>query len=356
METKVEKVSKSNAPKELFRLPAICRAAKIIRSGGIVAFPTETVYGLGASGLNAAACRKIYEAKGRPSDNPLILHVANRAMVDCCAREVPEAAEKLMAAFMPGPLTLILPRKSEIPDVITGGLDTVGVRMPEHFAARALIKAAGVPIAAPSANRSGRPSPTRAVSVLRDMKGRIPMILDGGACRYGIESTIVDVTGDVPIILRPGAITKEEIQELLGACEVDRALGGEGVPKAPGMKYRHYAPKAEMFLLTGSPGKILAAMKRRMEMAQRAGKKVGILASEEIVAALAEKTDAALLKAYGRENDLPAIAANLYELLLAFDAIAADVILAEGTEECGLGLAIMNRMKKASGGRVESLD
>ena len=241
----------------------LARAGKVLRSGGLVAFPTETVYGLGANGLDADACARIYEAKGRPSDNPLILHVSDRAMVEMIAAEVTPMAEKLLAAFMPGPITLILRRKAIVPDRITGGLDTVGIRMPEHPVARAMIRAAGVPVAAPSANISGRPSPTTAASVLRDMKGRIPLILDGGPCHFGVESTIVDCTGPVAVILRPGAITREMLTEVLGGCKLDPALvGADTVPRAPGMKYKHYAPKAPLTLLEGEPSKMAAAFHR----------------------------------------------------------------------------------------------
>ena len=350
METEILRVRASDKA-------AISRAGALIRAGRLVAFPTETVYGLGANGLDAAACARIYEAKGRPSDNPLILHVAGREMVELVAAEIPPMAEKLLAAFMPGPITLILKRKSIVPDAITGGLDTVGIRAPEHAAARALIRAAGVPIAAPSANRSGRPSPTTAASVLRDMQGRIPLILDGGACRVGVESTIVDCTGAVATILRPGAITREMLTEVLGGCALDPALvGAKTVPRAPGMKYRHYAPKAEMTLLVGTPAKMGAAFRRAVRRLLTEGRRPGVLASREVCAELAPLLPAARLKDYGARGDLAAIAAQIYEALIAFDGTDADVLLAEGVEERGLGLAIMNRLKKASGGRVRELE
>lgn len=327
----------------------LARAGKVLRSGGLVAFPTETVYGLGANGLDADACARIYEAKGRPSDNPLILHVSDRAMVEMIAAEVTPMAEKLLAAFMPGPITLILRRKAIVPDRITGGLDTVGIRMPEHPVARAMIRAAGVPIAAPSANISGRPSPTTAASVLRDMKGRIPLILDGGPCHFGVESTIVDCTGPVAVILRPGAITREMLTEVLGGCKLDPALvGADTVPRAPGMKYKHYAPKAPLTLLEGEPSKMAAAFRRQVRRLQGEGRTVGVLASHEVCESLQGLVPAELLKDYGPQGDLLAIAAHIYEDLIAFNDTEADALLGEGTTEKGLGLAIMNRLHKAS--------
>ena len=249
---------------------AIEEAVHLLRAGEVVAFPTETVYGLGANGFDAAACAKIYEAKGRPSDNPLILHIAHRAMLDEVALDVPEMAEHLLAAFAPGPLTLVLRRRAAVPDRITGGLATVGVRMPENDAALALIRAAGFPLAAPSANTSGRPSPTTAETVLEDLAGRIPLILDGGPCCFGVESTIVDVTGEAAVILRPGAITREMLEEVVADVRLDPGLAAQeraaqmsvgavcpaaangaeasetagvhtvaAAPRAPGMKYTH---------------------------------------------------------------------------------------------------------------------
>ena len=328
----------------------IARAGKILRGGGLVAFPTETVYGLGADGLDAEACAKIYEAKGRPSDNPLILHVADRAMVDEITREIPDIAEKLLAAFCPGPITLILARKDIVPDRITGGLSTVGVRMPENEVARAMIRAAGVPIAAPSANISGRPSPTTAASVLRDMDGRIPLILDGGPCRFGVESTIVDCTGPVAVILRPGAVTREMLEEVLGGVKLDPAIvGAKTVPKAPGMKYKHYAPNAPMTLLEGGPEKMVPAFRRQVRQLQAEGHRVGVLASHEVCTALQDSVPAPLLADYGAQGDLLTIASRIYELLIAFNDTEADVLLGEGMSDAGLGLAIMNRLHKASG-------
>jgi len=347
METKLIQIDHIKAQKEVLH-----RAGELIRAGEVVAFPTETVYGLGANGLDADACAKIYQAKGRPSDNPLILHVANRSMIDQIVAQVPDKAEKLMAAFCPGPLTLILPRKSIVPDRITGGLATVGVRMPEHDVARALIAAAGVPIAAPSANISGRPSPTTAESVLVDMNGKIPLILDGGACDFGVESTIVDAAGEKAVILRPGAITREMLEEVLGEGNVviDPALvGADSVPRAPGMKYTHYAPKAPLIMLEGMPTRMLRAFKREIERLQAEGHIVGVIASHEVLKGLQDLVSKDLMADYGHQGQLSAIAANIYEALRSFDDKDADILLGEGTTVEGLGLAIMNRLHKASG-------
>jgi L-threonylcarbamoyladenylate synthase len=328
-------------------------AGKIIREGGLVGFPTETVYGLGANGLDAVASAGIYAAKGRPSDNPLILHVTDRAMIDTIAVDVPEMAEKLITAFCPGPITLILRKKEVVPASITGGLDTVGIRMPDNDIARSLIRQAGVPIAAPSANISGRPSPTTAAAVYLDMQERIPLILDGGPCDFGVESTIVDCSGDTATILRPGAVTREMLEELLGEVRLDPALVGAGsVPKAPGMKYTHYAPKAPMTLIEGEPQNMAGAFRRELSRLQAQHHKVGIIVSREVAAAVTGVLPPDLICVYGAQGDLSAIAANLYEALRSFDRKPADMLLAEGTTDKKLGLAIMNRLHKASGFRT----
>ena len=350
MITKIVKIEQVKEQKE-----ALHEAGEILRSGGLVAFPTETVYGLGANGLDAEACAGIYAAKGRPSDNPLILHVANRSMVEQIAAVIPPLAEKLMAAFCPGPITLIMQRKAIVPDRITGGLSTVGIRMPENDVARALIQAAGVPIAAPSANISGRPSPTSAELTARDLDGRIPLILDGGPCHFGVESTIVDCTGNKAVILRPGAITREMLVELLGEemVAMDPALvGADVVPRAPGMKYTHFAPKAPLSLIEGMPTRMVRAFQREVVRLQGEGQVVGVMASHEVLAGLKEILPAELMADYGHQGNLPSIAANIYEALRSFDDKPADVLLGEGTTDQGLGLAIMNRLHKASGFRT----
>ena len=322
MKTRIVKIEDIKQQRDILH-----ESGEILRSGGLVAFPTETVYGLGANGLDGEACAGIYAAKGRPSDNPLILHVANRSMVEQIAVVIPPLAEKLMAAFCPGPITLIMQRKAIVPDRITGGLPTVGIRMPENDVARALIRAAGVPIAAPSANISGRPSP----------------------------STIVDCTGDQAGILRPGAITREMLVELLGEDMVilDPALvGADVVPKAPGMKYTHYAPKAPLTLIEGMPTRMARAFQREVTRLQGEGHVVGVIASHEVLNELRGLLPANLMADYGHQGSLPAIAANIYEALRSFDDQPADVLLGEGTAEQGLGLAIMNRLHKASGFRT----
>ena len=254
MKTKVIKIKDKTRPED----GELLEAAEILRSGGLVAFPTETVYGLGANALDEAAAKKIYAAKGRPSDNPLIAHISSMEELPALVREIPEAGRKLAEKYWPGPLTMIFPKKDVVPYGTTGGLDTVAVRMPSDPVANRLIKLAGIPVAAPSANTSGRPSPTRAEHVIEDMDGKIEMILDGGQVGIGVESTIVDVSGPVPTLLRPGAVTLEMLRETLGQVEVDPAIlgpvKGDVKPKAPGMKYRHYAPKADMASGGGSHG------------------------------------------------------------------------------------------------------
>ncbi len=328
------------------------KAADVLRQGGLVAFPTETVYGLGANGLDAAACKKIYEAKGRPSDNPLILHIASLSQLDQIVSQVPEMAKKLMDAFWPGPMTLILPKKDCVPLSVTGGLDTVGVRFPSHPVAQALIRAAALPIAAPSANVSGKPSPTKASHVLFDMDGKIDVIVDGGAADVGLESTIIDATGPEAVILRPGAITLEMVQSLLGSASVDPAVLGKGdekaVPKAPGMKYTHYSPKAPVTLVQGETQKVVQAINTLVKEAHLQGKKVGVLATEETK----DIYEADFVLSAGAREDEKTIGARLFAILRKLDYLGADVIYSEVFAESGEGLAIMNRLKKAAGYEV----
>lgn len=325
---------------------ALTKAAEFIKKGGLVAFPTETVYGLGGDGLNSEAASKIYKAKGRPSDNPLILHINDQKMLHKIVNDVNSMAKKIMTAFCPGPITLILPKSDIVPSSVTGGLDTVAVRMPDNDIARELIRLSNTPIAAPSANISGRPSPTTAQAVYNDLHDRIDMILDGGACHFGVESTIVDCTEDVPIILRPGAITKEMLEELFPVVKIDKAIIGENVvPKAPGMKYKHYAPKANMILFEGSSAKMADAIANKIADYEREGKKVGLVVSSEV----AEKLQHENTAIYGNQEDLLTIASDIYECLCFFDDKDVDIILAEGTTDKGIGLAIMNRLHKASG-------
>ena len=327
-----------------------------------MAFPTETVYGLGANGFDAAACAKIYEAKGRPSDNPLILHVADWAMIDRAAA-VTEMAERVLAAFAPGPVTVILPKRDEVPHRVTGGLSTVGIRMPDNDIARALIRAAGVPIAAPSANRSGRPSPTTAAAVFSDMDGKIPLILDGGSCKFGVESTIVDCTGERAEILRPGAITREMLAEVLGELAPPPVVDENEAPRAPGMKYTHYAPLAPLTLMDAPEGenrqeRLFSAICDAVCEAKANGKRPGLIVSREIAERIAplHLVPPECVAVYGSADDLSEIAAHLYESLRYFDDTDVDVLFAEAVEETGLGVAIMNRLKKAAGGRVRFAD
>ena len=332
------------------------RAAERIRYGALVAFPTETVYGLGASGLDAAACARIYEAKGRPSDNPLILHIADLTMAHSVACEVPPTAAHLLTVFAPGPMTVILPKAVHIPDVVTGGLPTVGVRCPDHDIARRLIRTAGVPIAAPSANTSGRPSPTTAAMVYRDLAGRIPLILDGGSCRLGVESTIVDCTEEgIVTILRPGAITHEMIAAELPHIEVrmDTALtAADEVPRAPGMKYTHYAPRVPLTVYVGAGTDVAAALEEELLRRMAAGERPALIASDETITALHDLIPATHTYHCGARGNQSALAACLYDALRHFDETPVTSLLAEGTGAVGLGLAIMNRLRKASGGDV----
>lgn len=338
---------------------AIRQAADILRKGGLVAFPTETVYGLGADAMNADASAKIYAAKGRPSDNPLIVHIADTDDVYKLASRVPENATRLMEAFWPGPLTIILPKRDEVPDGTTGGLNTVAIRMPAHPAALKLIRESGLFIAAPSANTSGRPSPTTAAHVMEDMNGRIDMILDGGAVGIGIESTIVDLTGDVPAILRPGFITKPMLKSIIGDVTIDPAIINPDTalrPKAPGMKYTHYAPKGELTIVEeavssndfSNKNDIITAINSLTQEKSSQGFNVAVIATEENAPYYI--CDNILI--VGNREKRETIAANLYSVLRKCDELNADFIYSESFNEGELGGAIMNRLLKAAGHRV----
>lgn len=330
-------------------------AADILKQGGLVAFPTETVYGLGGDALKADAAGKIYSAKGRPSDNPLIVHIAETDSVYQLAADVPEQAKKLMEAFWPGPLTIIFKKKKIVPDTTTGGLDTVAVRMPSHPAALKLIKDSGVYIAAPSANLSGRPSPTTAAHVMQDMQGRIDMILDGGAVGIGIESTIVDVTGDRPTILRPGFISAQMIKDILGDVIIDPAIACMDKnlrPKAPGMKYTHYAPKGQLTIVEGSREKVAGEIERLVAEKKKAGYKTAVLADTDNVGLYSCEN---VFDAGSKKNEIT-VSAGLYAILRSCDDIGADYIYSESFEECDMGYAIMNRLIKAAGHRVIHVD
>ena len=348
MKTELLKITDIEQQQELLRQAGAC-----IRQGGLVVFPTETVYGLGANGLDETACRRIFEAKGRPSDNPLILTVADRQGAEQISDRISPLAEKLMARFWPGPLTLVLPRRSCVPDVATGGLDTVAVRCPDHDICRAFLQYAQVPVAGPSANLSTRPSPTTAAEALHDMDGRVQMIIDGGACHIGVESTIAECTAaDEVTILRPGGITPEMLAEVAAKVVLDTHLvSGKGVPKAPGMKYRHYAPEAPVQAFVGSEQAVIEAVQTAYTEAKAAGKTVGFLLSREV----ATQVGAPHTFIWGHHGDAAALANKLYTGLLFFDKERVDLILAEGVPAVGLGLAVMNRLKKAAGGHVQAV-
>lgn len=331
-------------------------AAKILQEGGLVAFPTETVYGLGGNGLDNSACEKIYIAKGRPSDNPLILHISEFEELNPIVREISPAAQKLMDAFWPGPLTMVFPKSDIVPEKATGGLDTVAVRFPNHPVARAIIKAAGLPIAAPSANSSGKPSPTRASHVEFDLNGKIDMIVDGGAAEWGLESTIVDVSGEVPMILRPGAVTKEMMEEVVGKVEIDPAIlqkpAADLKPKAPGMKYTHYSPKAEVVLVKGETEAVVDEINRLAAADMAQGFKTGVMATEETK----DLYQADIVLSLGSRDRPEEIGANLFKYLRKFDFLGAERVYSEVFSEEGEGMAIMNRLNKAAGYCVIDLD
>jgi L-threonylcarbamoyladenylate synthase len=313
-------------------------AAAIICEGDLVAFPTETVYGLGADALNPSALQRIYEVKGRPTDNPLILHVAGRDQLALVAAAVPDVAITLIDAFWPGPLSLVLPKSARVPDLATAGLTTVAVRMPRHPAALALIKEAGTPLAAPSANRSGRPSPTAAQHVFDDLQGRIPLILDGGPTTIGVESTVLDVTCTPPILLRPGGIPRETIEALIGPLRTtaDPSLRR----RSPGTRYRHYSPKAQVLLLAAPQAETLQAA---LTAALQGGKRVGCLLYQLTLTAVPPNVTVAHM-GDGVEN----YARALFAALRALDAHGVDVILVESVPEEGLGLAVMDRLRRAA--------
>ena len=349
METRIEKITDCELDKE-----KIQAAGDIIRAGGLVAFPTETVYGLGADALNASASKKIYEAKGRPSDNPLIVHIADFADLEKIAAEVPENARKLNDAFWPGPLTMIVRKNERVPYETTGGMDTVAIRMPNHPVALALIRAGGGYIAAPSANTSGRPSPTLAEHVAEDMAGRIPMILDGGLVGIGIESTIVDLTEEVPMILRPGYITPEMLEAVIGTVRMDPgiiAADSTQKPKAPGMKYKHYAPRADMVIVTGEEDRVVAKINELAAAAGEAGRRVGIICTDETKL----RYHADNVVSIGARTDEDAIAQHLYKILRDFDDTDTEVIYSESFATPRIGQAIMNRLLKAAGHQVISV-
>lgn len=349
METKIVKIEQDHIDEK-----ALQEAGSVIRRGGLVAFPTETVYGLGGDALNRESSRKIYEAKGRPSDNPLIIHICRFEDIYEITTGLPETAKLLADAFWPGPLTMILPKSDKVPPETTGGLETVAVRMPSHPIAGKLIAYSGGYVAAPSANTSGKPSPTVAKYVIEDMLGRIDMIVDGGEGDIGLESTIVDLTVNPPQILRPGYITEQMLEEILGEVSADRtmmeAAPGQA-PRAPGMKYRHYAPQGELTIVQGSPQQVTDYINEQVKKEQMAGEKVGIITTDEQLPFY----EADVIKSAGSLGDEDSIGRHLYTILREFDEENVTKIYSQGFAAEGFGQAIMNRLLKAAGHRVVEL-
>ena len=375
VETIVKKIDGLNTDPESFK-----EAIRILKSGGLVAFPTETVYGLGGNAYDKTASERIYAAKGRPSDNPLIVHISSFEEIYPLVKKVPEEAVMLSEKFWPGPLTMILDKSDAVPKETTGGLDTVAIRMPSHPVANRLIKEAGIPIAAPSANASGRPSTTKAEHVIEDLFGRIDMIIDGGSSDIGLESTIVDLTVSPPLILRPGFITIEALREVLPDIEYDKAVlkrqkDDNVVAKAPGMKYRHYAPRGELTIFEGSFKNVAEAVKKAAEDKLKAGFKVGILTSDELFTEYESliykysgnkeniKADGnykdsgeVIVINIGSHKDEAAVAAGLFDALRQFDNTRAQYIYAESFDSDNIGQAIMNRLMKAAGYHMVKAD
>lgn len=343
MKTKLNKVLDIEKDIEIIKL-----AAEVIKNGGTVAFPTETVYGLGANALDEVAVEKIFKAKGRPQDNPLIVHVANKN-IETLVKEVPEIAKNLIDEFWPGPLTIILKKKSLIPNKTSANLDSIGIRMPKNKIALKLIELSGLPLAAPSANISGRPSPTEFERCVEDLDGKVDFILGGEKSDVGVESTIVDCTVYPPVILRPGGITLEMLKKIDENIEIDESIKGKPredlKPKAPGMKYRHYAPKAKLKIIKGNNKKTIEKINEIVQNYRDNQKRVAILTTEE------NKTNFnnEIIISLGKENNLDEIAKNLFETLRACDDLNVDLIICEAFEEKGVGVAIMNRLNKAAG-------
>lgn len=344
MDTIIAKIQNKDSDEAIYM-----KAAQILKNGGLVAFPTETVYGLGANALDEMASAKIYAAKRRPSDNPLIVHIADVADLDKLAVDIDDRVKKTIKAFWPGPLTMILKKNQCIPDSITGGLDTVAIRMPSHFVAANLIKKSKIFIAAPSANISGRPSPTRAKHVIEDMNGIIDMIIEHDEVDIGVESTIIDLSVDKPVILRPGYITKAQLEQVLGEVFVDPAIQGniaDGViPKAPGMKYKHYAPKAKVIIVDGKDNDVIDVINCLTKDKQLEGLKVGIMTCSENM----KKYKADVVFDIGSRYDEASNARTLFEALRLFDEKKVDYVYSESFPTNNVGAAVMNRLIKAAG-------
>ena len=342
MKTKITTIDEKNIDQNI-----INEAGHVIAQGGLVVFPTETVYGLGANALDKIAVEKIFKAKGRPQDNPLIVHVAD-FNIEHLVKEIPYIAKKIMNRYWPGPITLIFNKSDLIPITTSAGLDTVGIRMPASIIARKLIEAAGTPIAAPSANISGRPSPTDVESCIEDLNGKIEYILGGDKSEVGLESTIVDCTCTPLCILRPGAITIEMLREIDEKIYIDRNVMAKPKdnfkPKAPGMKYRHYAPKSPVKIICGDLEKTVAKINEIVQN-NMGNKKIGIIATDETK----DKYPYGIVISLGSRKYLDSVGRNLFEVLRSFDATDVDLILSEAFEEKGIGVAIMNRLKKSAG-------
>lgn len=354
MKTEFIELCEENENNENYQ-QTIKKAGDFIRNGGLVAFPTETVYGLGGDAKNPMSSSKIYEAKGRPSDNPLIVHIAEMKDVEEIAKGIPDTARILMEKFWPGPLTMVFQKKDCVPKETTGGLETVAVRMPSHPIALDFIREAGGFVAAPSANRSGKPSPTKAKYVKEDMDGRIDLILSSDTIDIGLESTIVDFTSEQIVILRPGFITREMIEEVLNSQDIQQVVLGQetfGVPKAPGMKYRHYAPKGELIIIEGPMEQVQARINELSCEAKKAGHKTGVLASEDCK----DQYRADVIKSVGAKDRPMEIAKNLYLVLREFDDEGVTKIYSEAFQSKGLGQALMNRLLKAAGNHVYTYD
>ena len=335
----------------------LAEAGRILKSGGLVAFPTETVYGLGGDALNPDSSRKIYAAKGRPSDNPLIVHICRFEDIYRIVSDAPECvpmlknAKKLADAFWPGPLSMILPKSGEVPFATTGGLETVAIRFPSHKTAQALIDCGGGYIAAPSANTSGRPSPSRASHVYEDLAGKIDMIIDGGEVAIGLESTIVDLTVNPPQILRPGYVTEQMLQRVLGKVDTDVTILSDKsgqAPKAPGMKYRHYAPKGQLTIVSGNKDKVVEYINKATKEAGLNGFRTGVIATEETKQCYM----ADVVKSAGSREDELSVAKHLYSILREFDEEGTEVMFSESFACTGIGQAVMNRLLKAAGHHV----
>ena len=351
MKTKVVRLDENNIDEHV-----ISKAGNILRQGGLVVFPTETVYGLGANALDKDAVKKIFEAKGRPQDNPLIVHISKVKDIEKLVEEIPPIAQKLMDKFWPGPMTIILKKKDIIPNETSAGLDSIGIRMPSNKIAMELISMAGVPIAAPSANLSGKPSPTDLETCIEDLDGRVNMILGGDNSEVGVESTVIDCTINPPCILRPGGITVEMLKEVDSDIYIDPAImkkpDKELRPKAPGMKYRHYAPKAPLKIIKGDLNKTIEKINEMVQNYIDAEKKVGIIATDETI----DNYKKGEVVSIGSRKDLNTIAHNLFYVLRTFDEKNVDLILSEAFEEKDMGVAIMNRLKKSAGYDIINLD